>query len=97
MRLHAAFRHHAVPLASSPVLALLATRVRALQRLLRPARCAAHLVIGATKDLGRTRSELLAENAMLRQQLIVLRRSIDRPQIHDDDRLFLIVLARLTR
>lgn len=80
-------------MASSPVLALLATLVRALQRLLRPARSVVHRVMSAAKDLTRTRSEFLAENAMLRQQLIVVRRSIDRPRLHDDDRLLLIFLA----
>jgi len=45
----------------------------------------------------RTRSELLAENALLRQQVIVLRRSIRRPRVHHDDRLLLLILARLCR
>ena len=39
----------------------------------------------------------IAENAMLRQQLIVLRRSIGRPRIHDVDRLLLLILARLSQ
>jgi hypothetical protein len=55
------------------------------------------LVIGTAGDLTRTRSELLAENAMLRQQVIVLRRSIKQPRLHRDDRLLLLALARLTR
>ena len=79
------------------VAALVATLVRSLQRLLRPARSAAHLFIGVAGDLTRTRSEFLAENAMLRQQLIVLRRSIGRPLIHDDDSLLLLSLARLSQ
>ncbi len=49
---------------------------RAVQRLLRPARSGAALVIGAAGHLTRTRSELLAENAFLRQQVIVRRRRI---------------------
>ena len=44
---------------------------RALRRLLGPARTGAMLVAGAAGDLARTRSELLAENALLRQQVIV--------------------------
>ena len=44
----------------------------------------------------RTRSELLAENALLRQQVLVLRPQVARPRLHDDDRLLLLVLARLT-
>ena len=71
--------------------------VRALQRLLRPARSAANVRIGAARDLARTRSELLAENALLRQQISVLRRSIRRPRVHRDDRLLLLILARLCR
>jgi transposase InsO family protein len=91
------FVHRAAPMALNPVVALVAALLRALQRLLRPARSAAHLVLGAAKDLSRTRSELVAENAMLRQQVIVLRRGVGRPRIHDDDRLLLLILARLTR
>ena len=79
------------------VAALVNTLVRALQRLLRPARSTAHLFIGAARDLPRTRSELLAENAMLRQQLIVLRRAIGRPRIHDDDRHRTSSIATETR
>jgi hypothetical protein len=42
-------------------------------------------------------SELLAENALRRQQVIVLRRSIGQPRLHRDDRLVLLALARLNR
>lgn len=41
------------------------------------ARSVAEVAIGASRDLIRTRSELVAENALLRQQLIVLRRGIE--------------------
>jgi len=44
---------------------------RAVRRLLRPARAGATLMIGAAGDLTRTRSQLMAENALLRQQLIL--------------------------
>ncbi len=71
--------------------------VRVAQRLLRPARSAAEVGIGAAGDLTRTRSELMAENALLPQQLIVLRRRIEHPRLHRDDRLLLLALARLTR
>jgi putative transposase len=37
------------------------------------------LFAGALTDLARTRSELIAENALLRQHLIVLRRQVNRP------------------
>ncbi len=82
---------------SKLVAALIIALGRAIRRLLRPARSGAMLVIGAAGDLTRTRSELLAENAMLRQQVIVLRRNIKQPRLHRDDRLLLLALARLTR
>ena len=74
--------------------ALLGALARAVQRLLQPARSVAKVGIGAARDLTRTRSELLAENALLRQQVIVLRRGVRRPRIHRDDRLLLLILAR---
>lgn len=82
---------------SNLVAALIIALGRAVRRLLRPARSGAKLMIGAAGDLTRTRSELMAENALLRQQLIVLRRSIKRPRLHRDDRVLLLALARLTR
>ncbi len=66
----------------NPVAALIVTFGRALQRLLRPARSAAKERIGAVHALTRTRPALLAENALLRQPVIVLRRRIGRPRIH---------------
>jgi putative transposase len=85
--------------AATPVnpFALIGALFRLVQRLLRPARSAAGVGIGAACDLTRTRSELLAENALLRQQVIVLRRSSRRPRVHRDDRLLLLILARLCR
>ena len=77
--------------------ALFGALVRLVQRVLRPARSAVEVGIGAARDLTCTRSEVLAENALLRQQIIVLRRSIRRPRVHHDDRLFLLILARLCR
>jgi transposase InsO family protein len=43
----------------------------------------------------RTRAGLLAENALLRQQLIAIRRKVGRVPISDFDRLLMVVLARL--
>lgn len=43
----------------------------------------------------RTRAELVAENALLRQQLIVLRRQSKRPSFNDGDRLWMVFLASL--
>jgi len=52
----------------------------------------AHLA-GTGTDLVRTREQLLAENALLRQQLVVLRRSVKHPVISAADRTFLVLLA----
>ncbi len=67
--------------------ALIIALEQALRRLLRPARSTAKLIVGAAGDLTRSRAELLAENASLRQQLIVLRRNIERHPLRRDHRL----------
>ncbi len=54
-------------------------------------------VAGALGDLARTKAELFAENALLRQQFVVLHRQVQRPALTPADRLRLIVLARLAR
>ncbi len=54
------------------------------------------LRLGSILDLSRSRSNLITENALLRQQLIILRRQIKRPQITNLDRLRMLFLARLT-
>jgi transposase InsO family protein len=54
------------------------------------------LTAEALTDLKRSRKDLIAENALLRQQLIVLNRQIKRPQLTQGDRMRLIGLARLT-
>ena len=51
---------------------------------------------GAVSDLLRSKSDLIVENAMLRQQLIVLKRSVKRPKLTNGDRVRLSFLARLT-
>ena len=62
----------------------------------RPA--AAPLVTGTVADLARTKPELLAENALLRQQLIILQRRVKRPRCTPVDRAVLVLLAsRLPR
>jgi hypothetical protein len=55
------------------------------------------LVFGTFADLTRRRTELLAENALLRQQLIVLHRQVKRPVYRKKDRLLLVLLARAVR
>ena len=55
------------------------------------------LLEGTLTDLARTRAELLAENASLRQQLIILSRQVKRPTCTRTDRLLLLLLARAVR
>jgi len=55
------------------------------------------LVFGTLADLTRGKAELLAENALLRHQLIILRRQIKRPIYRKTDRLLLVLLARMVR
>ena len=57
----------------------------------------AGLVPGLLSDLTRSRTELITENALLRQQLIVLRRFTKRPKIRRHERGVMVVLAALTR
>jgi transposase InsO family protein len=45
-------------------------------------------------DLGRSKSELIAENAHLRQQLIILRQQVKRPACAKTDRMLLVLLGR---
>jgi putative transposase len=53
--------------------------------------------MGTLNDLARTRAELIAENALLRQQLIILRRQVKRSPYTRSDRFLLIVFARAVR
>jgi putative transposase len=55
------------------------------------------LLLGTFADMTRGKSELLAENALLRHQLIILRRQIKRPVYRKRDRLLLVLLARMVR
>jgi transposase InsO family protein len=51
------------------------------------------LIIGAITDLSRSRHDLLLENALLRQQLIVVERQVKRPTLSWRDRALFVVLA----
>ncbi len=53
------------------------------------------LLLGTLTDLSRSKSELVAENALLRQQLIILRRQVKRPACTKTDRMLLVLLARM--
>jgi putative transposase len=55
------------------------------------------LPLSTLADLGRSKSELVAENALLRQQLIILKRQVKRPACTKTDRVLLVLLARLVR
>src|SRR5437763_10430690 len=55
------------------------------------------LPMATLADLSKSKSELIAENALLRQQLIVLRRQVKRPTFSRTDRILLVLLARLVR
>jgi hypothetical protein len=58
---------------------------------------ATSLMVGTLTDVARSTSELVAENALLRQQLIILRRHVKRPTFIKTDRLLLVLLARAVR
>jgi hypothetical protein len=51
------------------------------------------LVGGAVADATRSKSELMLENALLRQQLIVLDRQVKRPQLSWRERGIMVLLA----
>ena len=54
------------------------------------------LILGLLSDITRSRADLIAENAILRQQLIVLNRQIKRPQLTNFDRFRLVFLSHFT-
>ena len=55
------------------------------------------LIPGLIADVIRSRSDLIVENALLRQQLIVLHRQIKRPQLTNRDRKLFVLLACLSK
>jgi len=55
------------------------------------------LPLGTLSDLARSKSELVAENALLRQQLIILKRQVKQPACTKTDRIFLVLGARAVR
>ena len=57
----------------------------------------APLLLGMIADLAKGKSELLIENALLRQQLIILRRQVKRPAYKNSDRFLSLFLARMVR
>ena len=55
------------------------------------------LPLAALTDVGKSKSQLIAENALLRQQLMILYRQVKRPPLTRTDRILLVLLARLVR
>jgi len=55
------------------------------------------LLLGTLTDLARSKSELVAENAFLRQKLIILHRPVKRPACPKTDRMSLVLLASIVR
>ncbi len=66
-----------------------------LKRWIKPARPG--LISGLLSDFTHSRADLIAENALLRQQIIVLDRQIQYPQLTNQDRLIFVLLARFTK
>jgi hypothetical protein len=55
------------------------------------------LPLATVADLARSKAELVTENALLRQQLIILKRQVKRPACSKTDRVLLVLLARVVR
>ena len=66
-----------------------------VKRWLRPS--IASPIHGVAGDLVRSRADLIAENAFLRQQLIVLQRGGSRPKLKNSDRIKLVLIAKRVR
>jgi hypothetical protein len=64
-----------------------------LRKLVAPA--PASPLLAAVSDLTRSKADLIAENALLRQQLLVLKRQVKKPKFRLIDRLFLVFFASL--
>lgn len=76
----------------SPFLArLVSTLEQAFLHLSQPAHDS--VALSAATDLLRSKSQLLVENALLRQQLIVLHRQVKKPRFTPSDHLWLVLLA----
>jgi transposase InsO family protein len=75
------------------------TFLRAVQQQLRAATRppAAPHIADTLQDLVRSKPALIAENALLRQQLIILQRRVKRPRCSPTDRVLLVLLASRVR
>ncbi len=54
-------------------------------------------VLGPSADLTRGKAELLAEHVLLRHQLLIQHRQVERPIYQREDRLLLILLDSMVR
>ncbi len=54
-------------------------------------------VPGTVADLARSKPQLVAENLLLRQQLLVLNRRVKRPRLTNADRVIFVLLASRLR
>ena len=52
-----------------------------------------NLILTGVTDLRKSKAELLVENALLRQQLIVLKRQVQQPKLRARGRALLVLLA----
>ncbi len=68
---------------------------RIVRALLRPT--PASMMTTAVFDLSRSKTDLISENALLRYQLILLKRQTTRPKPSQSDRLHHLPLAKITR
>lgn len=73
------------------VVRLISLLERAFLHLTQPSRCS--VVLSTAADLTRRKADLIVENALLRQQLIVLHRQIQKPAFTQSDRLWFVLLA----
>ena len=84
---------------ASLVRSLRSAVVRAVRRVaafMRAATRPADAVVGVLQDLPRSRGQLLAENLLLRQQLIVASRTATRPKFAVHERWLALLAARMT-
>jgi transposase InsO family protein len=79
---------HRVRATATEVVARIGTAVRAGTR-------PTSMVVGLLLDAARSREELVAENALLRQQLIVAARAVERPKFAAHERGLVVLLAGL--
>jgi len=78
-----------------PIRSALLSLERASLQLPRPFRYS--VLLGSALDITRSNAELVAENALLLQQLVILHRQVDKPRFTPTDRLWLVLLARRVR